>query len=34
MASLSAKEYQRFEDIKHSTDGGVEFRYVYELVPV
>lgn len=31
MANLQAKEYQRFEDIKHTTDDGVEFWYAREL---
>lgn len=31
MADLKAKEYQRFEDIKHTTDEGVEFWYAREL---
>ena len=34
MADLKAKEYQRFEDIKHTTDEGVEFWYARELAPV
>ena len=34
MADLNAKEYQRFEDIKHTTDEGVEFWYARELAPV
>lgn len=34
MADLKAKEYQRFEDIKHTTDAGVEFWYARELAPV
>lgn len=34
MADLKAKEYQRFEDIKHTTDEGVEFWYARELGPV
>ena len=34
MANLDAKEYQRFEDIKHTTDEGVEFWYARELAPV
>ena len=34
MADLNAKEYQRFEDIKHTTDEGVEFWYARELGPV
>ena len=34
MADLKAKEYQRFEDIKHITDEGVEFWYARELAPV
>ena len=33
MADLKAKEYQRFEDIKHLTDVGVEFWYARELSP-
>lgn len=33
MADLNAKEYQRFEDIKHTTDEGVEFWYARELAP-
>lgn len=31
IASLNAKEYQRFEDIKHTTDDGIEFWYAREL---
>ncbi len=31
MADLQAKEYQRFEDIKHITDEGMEFWYAREL---
>ena len=31
MAVLKAKEYQRFEDIKHTTDEGMEFWYAREL---
>lgn len=34
MANLNAKEYQRFEDIKHTTDEGMEFWYARELGPV
>ena len=34
MADLNAKEYQRFEDIKHTTDEGMEFWYARELAPV
>ena len=34
MADLNAKEYQRFEDIKHTTDTGMEFWYARELSPV
>lgn len=34
MADLKAKEYERFEDIKHITDEGVEFWYARELGPV
>lgn len=34
MADLKAKEYQRFEDIKRTTDEGVEFWYARELHPV
>lgn len=34
MAELKAKEYQRFEDIKHTTDEGVEFWYARELGPI
>lgn len=34
MANLNAKEYQRFEEIKHTTDEGVEFWYARELAPV
>lgn len=34
MADLKAKEYQRFEDIKHTTEEGVEFWYARELVSV
>ncbi len=34
MANLKAKEYQRFEDIKHTTEEGVEFWYARELAPV
>ena len=33
MADLNAKEYQRFEEIKHTTDEGVEFWYARELAP-
>lgn len=33
MADLKAKEYQRFEDIKHTTDDGIEFWYARELAP-
>lgn len=33
MAELKAKEYQRFEDIKHITDEGMEFWYARELAP-
>lgn len=33
MADLKAKEYQRFEDIKHTTDEGMEFWYARELAP-
>ncbi len=31
MADLKAKEYQRFEDIKHMTEEGVEFWRAREL---
>jgi len=31
MADLKAKEYQRFEDIKRTTEEGVEFWYAREL---
>ena len=31
MADLKAKEYQRFEDTKHTADEGVEFWYAREL---
>ncbi len=34
MANLQAEEYRRFEDIKHTTDDGVEFWYARELAPV
>lgn len=34
MANLEAKEYKRFEDIKHTTDTGMEFWYARELYPV
>ncbi len=34
MADLKAKEYERFEDIKHITDEGVEFWYAREPGPV
>ena len=34
MADLKAKEYQRFEDIKHTTEEGIEFWYARELGPV
>lgn len=34
MANLNAAEYQRFEDIKHTTDAGLEFWYARELAPV
>lgn len=33
MPDLNAKEYRRFEDIKHTTDEGVEFWYARELGP-
>lgn len=31
MADLKAKEYQRFEDIKHTTETGMEFWYARSL---
>lgn len=31
MANLRAEEYQRFEDIKHTTEAGMEFWYAREL---
>lgn len=34
MADLKAKEYQRFENIKHTTGEGVEYWYARELAPV
>ena len=34
MANLNAKEYQRFEEIKHTTEEGAEFWYARELAPV
>lgn len=34
MADLNAQEYKRFEDIKHTTDEGIEFWYARELAPV
>lgn len=34
MADLNAKEYKRFEDIKHRTEDGMEFWYARELAPV
>lgn len=34
MANLEAKEYKRFEEIKHTTDEGVEFWYARELASV
>lgn len=34
MANLKAPEYQRFEDIKHTTETGLEFWYARELAPV
>ena len=34
MADLKAQEYKRFEDIKHTTDEGVEFWYARELSTV
>ena len=34
MADLKAKEYQRFEDIKHTTADGVEFWNARELASV
>lgn len=34
MANLKAPEYQRFEDIKHTTETGSEFWYARELAPV
>ena len=34
MANLNAKEYKRFEDIKHTTDTGMEFWYARELCSV
>ena len=34
MADLKAKEYQRFEDIKHTTADGVEFWTARELASV
>lgn len=34
MADLNAKEYKLFEDIKRTTDAGIEFWYARELAPV
>lgn len=34
MADLRAAEYRRFEDIKHTTEDGIEFWYARELSPV
>lgn len=34
MEDLKAKEYQRFEDVKHTTDKGIEFWYARKLAPV
>lgn len=34
MADLKAAEYRRFEDIKHTTEEGIEFWYARELSPV
>jgi len=34
MADLNASEYRRFEEIKHTTDNGIEFWYARELAPV
>lgn len=34
MADLRAAEYRRFEDIKHTTEEGIEFWYARELSPV
>ena len=34
MSDLNAKEYKQFEDIKHTTDEGVEFWCARELAPV
>lgn len=34
MGNLKAKEYKQFDDIKHTTDEGVEFWYARELAPV
>lgn len=34
MADLKVKEYQRFEDIKHTTESGTEFWYARELASV
>jgi len=34
MADLKAKEYQRFEEIKYTTDDGAEFWYARELASV
>lgn len=31
MATLNAKEYKQFEDIKHTDENGVEFWYAREL---
>ena len=31
MATLNAKEYKQFEDIKHYDENGVEFWYAREL---
>ena len=31
MADLIAKEYKRFEDIKHTDENGTEFWYAREL---
>ncbi len=34
MGDLNAKEYKQFEDIKHTTDEGMEFWYARELALV
>ena len=34
MSNLNAKEYQHFEQIKHTDENGVEFWFARELAPV